>query len=100
ATVAGDVGRGARAMGADVGGTLSARLQAHGPLHQLALDVTTSGNGVRFGTTSLERVTGTASFAGVGGESATGRATVDLSALPTGRLSPCTRTAPLHLPPA
>jgi autotransporter translocation and assembly factor TamB len=93
ATVAGDVGRGARAMGADVGGTLSARLQAHGPLRQLALDVTTSGNGVRFGTTSLERVTGTASLAGVGGESATGRATVDLSALRTGRLSPWSGTA-------
>ena len=92
ATVAGDVGHGARAMGADLDGTLSARIQAHGPLRELAVDITTTADGMRVGTTSLQRVTGTASLAGVGGESATGRATVDLSALRTGRLSPWSGT--------
>src|SRR5262249_59036245 len=84
--------RGARAMGADVGGTLSARIQAHGALRELALDVATTGNGVRFGGPSPEKVTATASLAGVGGESATGRVTIDLSALRTGRISPWSGT--------
>jgi translocation and assembly module TamB len=92
ATVAGDLGRSARAMGADVAGTLSARVQARGPLRQLALDVATTGDGIRFGTASVDRVGGTASLAGVGGESATGRGTVDVSGLRTGRLSPWSGT--------
>ena len=92
ATVSGDLARGARAAGADVAGTVTARVQARGSLHALALDGTATGENVRSGRTSIERGAVKASLTGVGGDSAGGRVTLDLGGLRNGGLSPWTAT--------
>ena len=86
------LGRGARATGADVAGTVTARVQARGSLHALALDGTATAENVRSGRTSLERGTVKASLAGVGGDSGGGRVALDLGELRSGGLSPWTAT--------
>jgi translocation and assembly module TamB len=88
----GDPTAAARSIGAQVGGAITARASVRGPLHQLAVDGTLTGENVRTSSATLQRGALTANLTGVGGEGMAGRLTADLTGLRVAESSPWTGT--------
>src|SRR5262249_45036410 len=76
----------------NVGGTLSVRATARGPLRGLAIAATGAAEHARSGTTSVDRAALTAALTGIGGQAPAGRATLDLAGLRPGTGAPWTGT--------
>ena len=82
----------ARGIGAEVGGTISARASVRGPLHQLAVDGTLTGENMRTSAATLQRGALTAALSGVGSDGMAGQVTADLTGLRVADSSPWTGT--------
>src|SRR5262249_58725641 len=61
-SVTGDPAAAARSVGAQIGGAITARASVRGPLHQLAVDGTLTGENVRTGSATLQRGAPTANL--------------------------------------
>src|SRR5262249_2135179 len=88
----GDPTAAARSVGAQVGGAITARASVRGPLHQLAVDGTLTGENVRTSSAPLQRGALTANLTGVGSDGMAGRVTADLTGLRVAESSPWTGT--------
>src|SRR5262249_22319861 len=71
---------------------IPARASVRGPLHQLAVDGTLTGENVRASSATLQRGALTANLTGVGGEGMAGRVTANLTGLRVAESSPWTGT--------